>query len=84
MAFIFVSSETVISAILVLISVVVWYLMANCSWRYEILRHQMIKMGELRHDDAVYEQQMSNTERDNLYLRDLVIAIESRKCLEEK
>lgn len=67
--FFFIATQSFIAANLVLFSVIVWYLMANCVWRYEVLGQQISKMGETD------ERSMTDAERDYVYSRDLIKAI---------
>lgn len=76
-AFTFISTQMAFSATLVSFSIIIWYLMANCSWRYEALGQQVQRMGQLE------EHPMSNTYRDNLYFRDLVDTISKKNTLIE-
>ncbi len=76
MAFTFIATIAVMTAISLLFTTILWYLMANCSWRYEVLGQQIKKMGA---DD----RQISNVEGDNLYRRELDKAIASHTHLKE-
>lgn len=84
-AFTFISTQMAFSAILVSFSIIIWYLMANCSWRYELLGLQVMRMGEMRNLQSVSleEQQTSSTEGDNLFFRDLVETIKRSNALSE-
>lgn len=85
LACLFILTEVVLTGITLLFTVIVWYLMANCSWRYDALGQQMTKMGELPPpvDESEDELVISNTQRDCLYLRDLVGAFTQRNHLKE-
>lgn len=85
MAVMFIGSEMIISSFLFLFSVIVWYLIANCSWRYDVLGEKITEMGKRRKEvyESAVERPISNTERDNLYHRDLVSAITSHSHLKE-
>ncbi len=85
MAFIFIVTEAFIGTISITFPVFIWYLMANCSWRYEVLGLKIRKMGEIASDESTPADQrrISKIERDNLYNRDLVGAITSYNSLKE-
>lgn len=74
MAFTFISMEVSVSPFLISFSVIVWYLMANCSWRYKVLGQQMKRMGES-------PQPLSISGMEKLYLLNLIEAIKSRNSL---
>lgn len=71
-AFMFVCTQMAFSAILVSFSIMIWYLMANCSWRYEILGQQVMRMGRMQSLESVKRHRTSSTESDNFYFRDLL------------
>ncbi len=76
MAFTFIGTLVAMTAISILFTTILWYLMANCSWRYAVLGQQMKRMGA---DD----RKISNVEKDNLYRRELDKAITSHTHLKE-
>ncbi len=85
-AFVFSVVQGIFTSIIALFSVLVWYLLANCSWRYEALGYRIKKMGDKAVDGSVKERQISTIEMiemDNLYNRDLVGAITSYNSLKE-
>lgn len=82
-AFIFVLIEGIISAISVLFSVLVWYLMANCCWRYEVLGNQIERLGELRVDESSDELKVSDAQKNVWYQEDLIETIESWNQIDE-
>ncbi|XP_037025860.1 odorant receptor 23a-like [Bradysia coprophila] len=55
-------------------SIVIWYLLLNCSLRYEVLGNEMGKMGSKW--DKV-RAKVSVMERENIFSRDLKASIES-------
>lgn len=84
MAFTFVVTQVIITAVSLLFPVIVWYLMASCGWRYVALGQQIRDMGKIKLEDATaIEMKISNAEIDNLYQRDLIEAIVLREHLEE-
>ncbi len=68
MAYIFIVTVAAIGVISVTFSVFVWYLMANCSWRYEVLGLKIRKMGEIASDESALADQrrISKIKTDNL------------------
>lgn len=64
---------------------IIWYLMANCGLRYEVLGEQIKNMGAVTEpiNETAEGRNISVTERDNLYYCDLLEAIESHKYLKE-
>lgn len=65
-------------------TVITWYLMANCSLRYDVLGQQIRNMGTIKSvHEMSDERKMSHAERDNLYLRDLLEAIATHTKLKE-
>nr|QGW45425.1 odorant receptor 52 [Bradysia odoriphaga] len=77
--FFFIATQQFLSANLVLFGAIVWYLMANCAWQYEVLGQRISKMGEMRTtvEESTDERPITDTERDNLYCRDLIEIIKS-------
>lgn len=59
-------------------------MMATCSWRFDLLGNQTIRIGEVpcvAVDES--ERKVSNSERDNLYEKDLVETVMSYNSLIE-
>lgn len=85
-AFVFLNTQAALSAILMMFSVSVWYLMANCGWRYEALGHQIKKMGN-EMSVVVYdledEREITDAEKDNKFAKDLLKAVTSHIHLME-
>lgn len=77
----FLFTETIFVSFSFLFSAIMSYLLVNCSLRYKTLGKQIKRMGEI--EESEYERPISNAERDNLYLRDLLEAIASHKNLKE-
>lgn len=83
-AFVFVFTEVVLTVIVCLFSVLMWYSMFNCAIRYEVLGHKIRNMGVVRQDeDTANKRTMSDVEKQNLYLQDLISAIKSHKDIKE-
>lgn len=81
--FVYVSIQMMLSAILVSFSIIIWYLMANCSWRYDVLGQEVLKMGKIRKRESVEQHRISDAERDSLYRQDLVETIKRSRALKE-
>ncbi len=81
--FMFTVSVGIIVAVMIAFTALIWYLMANCSWRYEVLGFEIRKMGEISSDESADVRYISKIEKDNLYSRDLVEAITSFNSLRE-
>lgn len=77
----FVFTQMILSAISVLFPVIVWYLLANCSFRYVVLGQQIRNMGKRGSVDGKANNR--NTEKDNLFRRDLLQCIDSYNYLME-
>lgn len=82
-AFTYIFGAGLISLIVVQLSVIIWYLMATCGLRYQVLGQQMKRMGEVIRPSRVLdsERKVSHTKRDSKYFRDLIEAISSHKAL---
>lgn len=78
-AFGFIFTETILTAISMLFSVIIWYLMVNCALRYEILGHQIQNMGVIKPVEGITNRRKIS----NLFLQDLFAAIESQKHIKE-
>lgn len=81
MAFSFFVIEDIITSVSVIFTVIIWYLMATCSWRFDVLGNQLRKIGEptttcLSVDNSIVE-------RNSLYQKQLVDVITSYNCLNE-
>lgn len=74
-AFVFIVTEGVVTSVSILFSVLVWYMMANCGWRYEVLGNRIEKLGELHVEESSDELKLSDAQRDDMYQQDLVEAI---------
>lgn len=83
LAFSFFFTGISIAAVSNFFTVTIWYLMANCSWRYEVLGNQMKKIGKVR--TAVNEsiQIISKNEQDHVFNQDMVETFMSYNYLNE-
>lgn len=82
MVLLFICTEVTISTLSLLFSVIIWYLLANCGWRYEVLGQQMKKLSEIPVDEMEEgEHQVSDDDKDTLYLQNLVEVITLRNDL---
>lgn len=71
LAFVFLSSEIILSCIAFLFSAFTWYLMITCTLKYEVLGLYIKNIGVRK---AVYK---SKAEKENLFLQDLITACNS-------
>lgn len=78
MAFTFLGTAMAMTAISLLFSMILWYLMANCSWRYDALGQEMKKMGEMQLDDEsadvrdIYCQELARVIKSHSHLKEYV------------
>lgn len=80
----FLSSEFSFTIFSWLFTGMIWYLLANCSLRYRILGKQIKDMGKVAPvDETTNKMEVSNIEKDNIYLRDLLVTIKSYNYLNE-
>ncbi|XP_037029015.1 odorant receptor 43a-like isoform X1 [Bradysia coprophila] len=70
MGFFCIAIQEFIAATVVLFGAIVWYLMANCAWQFEVLGDRISKMGEIRTNFD--DRSITDTERDIVYSRDLI------------
>ncbi len=68
-------SELILSIIVMFFSVMIWYLMLNCSLRYEVLGSGLTKMGRAR--------KVSDKENQNHFLVDLKALIDNHSHIRE-
>lgn len=65
-AYFFISLNHVLTVVFMSSSVIIWYIMINCSIKYELLGSQFRKIG------ATNDEQISESERKKLYLREFI------------
>lgn len=83
-AYVFLTTEIIISTLSVLFSLIMWFLMFNCSLKYEVLGNQLRNMGVIRTVSAtVSKLKISEVEKENIFRRDLIAVIESHKDINE-
>lgn len=84
MAFVFFSTEVILSVVVILFSILMWYLLLNCGIKYEVLGNQLKQLSVMRAiDDSCTSNQRSIAKIDkrNVFLRDLITGIETHKDL---
>lgn len=76
----FLFTQVILTIISLLFCIIIWYLMINCG-----LTVQIKNMGEIRsvEEGKVNKRKITITERDNVFLRDLMDAITSHNELKE-
>lgn len=84
-AFVFFTTEMIITALNILFSITMWYLLFNISLNYKVLGSQLRNMGVIKKVDAttVSKVNISEVEKENAFLRDLIAGIESHKNINE-
>lgn len=82
LAFTFFATEMAVTSFGMMFHALTWYIMFNCSLRYEVLGHRIQTMGVIRTEDT-NEQEISDIEKQNLFYRDLVATIEFNKEIKE-
>lgn len=83
-AFVFLVTEIFLTAVAILFSILMWYLMTNCAIRYEVLGHQIKNMGVIREVVATANRRkITVVEKQNLFLQDLISHAESHKDIME-
>lgn len=77
--FVFLVTQVILSLILSLFGVIIWYIMINCSLRYDILGHQIKNMGVLKEvEETANKRKVLDSEKENTFLCDL-ISVNKRK-----
>lgn len=71
--FFFIIAEAILTTTAILFSVIESYLMMNCKIKYDVLGNRLRNLGAIPES----QRKISQREKENLYLRDLVAAIES-------
>lgn len=67
------------------ISIIIWYLMVNCSIKYEVLGNQLRKLGvendskETKLNTVEKQVKISEKEKQKMYLKDLIEAIKTHR-----
>lgn len=80
----YIFTQIFFSAITVLVSTIIWYLMVSCALRYKILGSQITKMGVVRKCEATANKDsISVKDKQILFLRDFVAAIDSHQHTRE-
>lgn len=69
------------SIVCMLISVIIWFLMTNCSIKYELLGYQFKKLGCKKTSVGASETRKSEKENQKECLSDLIDAIKSHQIL---
>ncbi len=81
LAHLFFVTQVTIAALTTSFSVIVWYLMANCGWNYEVVGQQIKEIGEI--DESSHKNRISKSQIDTLYQYHLIEAIRSHSDLKE-
>lgn len=79
LAFTFQLTEVVFSAISILFSIIMWYLLLVCGLRYESLGSELRIMGRVivEVDENGKRRKISKLERQNAYSKDFIAAVQS-------
>lgn len=75
--FVFLLTEIILSISTFLFSVLMWYLLLNCALKYDVLANRLRKM------DVTESAYISDRQKDNLFLRDLIGGINSHRDINE-
>lgn len=80
LALAFIFTELTISAAISAFSLIIWYLMLNCAMRYKKLGNEITKMG-VRTDETKNERKIMEVKKQNLFLRDFIVAMNSHQYI---
>jgi len=78
-AVVFLFIEATLTAISLLFSILMWYLMINCSLKYKVLGNQLRNLGVIRTGNGV----ILEVGTQKLYQRDLIAGIKSQRDINE-
>lgn len=82
LAFAFLLTSVILSAISVLFSIIMWYLLLNCGLKFEILGNELRNVGTI--DDAAGSgRKISTVEKQNAFFKGLITLIESHQNIIE-
>lgn len=81
-AFSFMCTEIGIQCVVFLFSIVTWYIMINCSIRYEILGNQLRRMGAISSVKGT-NRNSTETEKKSLFINELIVAIQYHQRIKE-
>lgn len=73
-AYAFVCSEIVLAEFVFLLSVIIWFLLINCSVQYEVLGNRIRNMGAVKS-----ERKISQREKQNLFFVELIKVVKSHQ-----
>lgn len=76
----FTFTEVYLSLITVSFTIIIWYLMTNCSLRYEVLGNEIRNMGQINKEN---KRKISDKEKQDLYLHDLKASIDDHLHIRE-
>lgn len=83
LALTFNSSEEIVAVIIIFFSTIIWYLMINCAFQYEVLGMKLRTMGVIKtDDDAVLKRKVLEKNR-NLFSRNLMFGCLSFRDITE-
>nr|QGW45410.1 odorant receptor 37 [Bradysia odoriphaga] len=77
-AIVFVATETFLTNLPIIFSVIIWYLMFSCFLRYKVLAADLRNMGRIVEQETASK---SDKEMHKIFLRDLEMSIVSHKHL---
>lgn len=94
--FVFIFTSVSLGSLSLLVCLLTWYLLLNCSLKYDVLANRLRNMGAIRTEDndgsitegsfsegSFSEESISETEEETLFVRDLIDGIETHKELNE-
>ncbi|XP_037033125.1 odorant receptor 33b-like [Bradysia coprophila] len=80
MAYIYFNTEMAVSILALALSVIIWYLLLQCSLRYKILGMEIQTMGRITGEGTV---KMTQKEKNAIFYKDLVASIKAHLHLKE-
>lgn len=73
-ATIFLFTDVFLAISAILLSMIIWYLMLNCSLRYELLGIELKRLGEKNEKRM---EALSNKEKQNMFRHDLKVVVDT-------
>jgi len=84
MAIIFLSTEVILTGLALLFYIIMWYLLLNCSLKYQVLGNQLKNMGVIGTvDGTISKLKISEATREIVYFQDVIAGIESHNDIYE-
>lgn len=85
LALAFNSTEEIVAVLIIFFSTIVWYLMVQCAFRYELLGHKLRTLGTVKADSgSVFQFKVSKVDSNRKqFLRDLMFGIRLHRDIRE-